>query len=113
MFLVVPIKGQPAAGPKTANVAASLCDWACVLAAVGDDEKVQRAGSGRRVARFEVAQAGEAEEAFLQLAEAVVEWAWLCRPDSSLVATPGWPGRPSHQQLQSPVDGAIVRSPTR
>ncbi|KAF2797989.1 hypothetical protein K505DRAFT_124759 [Melanomma pulvis-pyrius CBS 109.77] len=55
LLLAVPISGRAAAGPKTANVAASLRDWACVLAAVGDDGRCSaqaacaiRSGSGWR-----------------------------------------------------------------
>jgi hypothetical protein len=46
VFVVVPIKMECAAGPKTLNVAASPCDWACVLGAA----------DVQRLARFAVAQ---------------------------------------------------------
>jgi hypothetical protein len=108
VLVVVPINVVRSRS-QTGTVAGSLRDWACVLAA---GRNMQRAGlpglpGGLRDSKW--LRTGDTEEAFLQLAEAAVGWAVVQAQQLVGLQDQAGLGRPSHQQLRSPVDGGIVR----
>jgi hypothetical protein len=102
VFVVVPIKMECAAGPKTPNVAASPCDWACVLGAA----------DVQRLARFAVAQGCRHRGGICATGWEVVQWAICAGPTRRWLQGLAGVGSRWHQQLQRRVDEAIVRSPT-
>jgi hypothetical protein len=81
-------QGSCAAGPKTPNVAASLCDWACVLAAV---REMQRAGLPGGLRDSQWLRAGEDRGGI-----SATGWrAWggpSAGPAARWLATPSWLG---------------------